>query len=141
MDTSPIIVEANFTCTAQKLWESITNREEMIAWFFENIPEFEARVGFSTQFVVNAGERDFTHNWKITEVVPGKKIVYDWSYTEYQGTGKVTFEISELESGSHLKLTNEGLHTFPADIPEFQRESCQGGWNYFIGERLTDYLN
>jgi hypothetical protein len=38
-------------------------------------------------------------------------------------------------------LTVEVLEDFPDDIPEFRRESCIGGWNYFINHRLKEYLD
>jgi hypothetical protein len=34
----------------------------------------------------------------------------------------------------------EVVEDFPDDIPEFDRESCQSGWNYLISESLSSYL-
>jgi uncharacterized protein YndB with AHSA1/START domain len=112
----------------------------MIQWFFDNIPEFKPEVGFGTQFNVNTGERDFHHVWTITDVIPGQKIVYDWRYTDLPGEGKVTIEIFDEGDGSRLRVTNEGLESFPRDIPEFARESCVGGWKYFVHGNLKNYL-
>ena len=52
----------------------------------------------------------------------------------------MTFEIFEEGEGSRLRVTNEGLESFPQDIPEFTRESCEGGRNHFIQENLKKYL-
>lgn len=49
----------------------------MRQWFFENIESFKPEVGFETQFNVQAESRNFLHMWKIIEVVPMKKIVYN----------------------------------------------------------------
>jgi len=37
-------------------------------------------------------------------------------------------------------LSTEVLEDYPDDIPEFKRESGLGGWNYFIKDRLYNYL-
>ena len=136
----PIIVEQAFDVSKETLWKAITERDQMIKWFFDNIPEFKAEVGFETQFNVNAGERDFLHLWKITEAIPEQKVVYDWRYPNIPGIGKVTFEVFDEGDGSRLRLTNEGLESFPQDVPEFTRESCEGGWKYFIQGNLKNYL-
>jgi uncharacterized protein YndB with AHSA1/START domain len=136
----PIVVEQTFDVSKETVWEAITQRERMIRWFFADIPDFKPEVGFCTQFNVDAGERNFYHLWTITEVVDGEKIVYDWRYKDYAGQGLVTFEIFARGSGSVLRVTTLGIESFPSDIPEFTRDSCEGGWKYFIQGNLKYYL-
>jgi len=136
----PIIVEANYSASAKQVWEAITQLEKMRQWFFDNIESFQTEVGFETSFAVQSGERTFTHLWKIREVIPSKKISYNWRYEEYGGDGFVAFEIFEKEEGVQLRLTNIVTKDYPSDIPEFKRESCIGGWEYFLGERLKMFL-
>jgi uncharacterized protein YndB with AHSA1/START domain len=140
-DTSSVVVEQVFGNSVTQVWQAITQLDQMKQWFFENIPEFKAEVGFKTQFNVDTGERNFLHLWTILEVVPEKSIVYDWRYKEYPGQGTVKFELSESGNQTILKLTNEGLESFPDHIPEFSRASCQAGWNYFIKEQLKAFLD
>lgn len=139
-ESEPIVVEQTFALSKQTVWKAITDHGQMIKWFFDNIPDFKPEVGFETQFSVNTGERDFVHLWKITEVIPEQKIVYDWRYKDISGAGHVTFEVFEEEAGSRLRLTSDGLESFPRDIPEFSRESGLGGWTYFIQGTLKSYL-
>lgn len=138
--SQPIIVEQAFNVSRESVWKAITEHEQMIQWFFDNIPDFKPEVGFSTQFNVNTGQRDFNHIWTITEAVPLQKIVYDWRYTDLPGAGKITFEVLDEGDGSRLRVINEGLESFPQDIPEFAPESCIGGWKYFIQGNLKNYL-
>lgn len=138
----PIIVEQVFDKDSETLWAAITDAKQMPLWFFDNIPAFETQVGFQTSFLVQSGERSFTHLWEIIEVIPGQKIKYDWRYKEYEGVGFVTFELFEQEEQrTLLRLSNEGIESFPQDIPEFAKESCQGGWEYFIQGNLLNYIN
>jgi uncharacterized protein YndB with AHSA1/START domain len=112
----------------------------MIKWYFEDIPSFQPEVGFETQFGVKSGERLFTHQWKVLEVTPFQKIKYRWRYKEYQGDASVSWELTKDGTHTELKLVCLGIESFPQDIPEFTRESCTGGWQFFIQERLKMYL-
>lgn len=136
----PVIVEQSFKKPVLDVWNAITDLDLMKNWYFDNIPAFKAEVGFKTQFNVTNEARNFLHLWEITEVVPQKKIAYSWKFKEYPGEGLVEFEISQKDDTTHLKLTNHIVESFPDGIPEFTRESCIGGWEYFIQERLKEYL-
>lgn len=48
----PIITQQNFNQPIVKVWNALTKCELMLLWFFDNIPSFEAKVGFKTQFNV-----------------------------------------------------------------------------------------
>lgn len=112
----------------------------MKAWYFENIEAYEPKVGFTTQFEVKVEDRTFTHQWKITKAIPNQKLTYNWKYKEYPGDSFVTFEIFEENGTTKLKLSVAIIEDFPSGIPEFSRESCIGGWNYFIDKNLKEYI-
>jgi len=139
-NSQPIIVEQILNASISDVWDAITELDQMKQWFFENIPYFKPEIGFETKFNVHSNGRDFMHLWKITEVVPEEKITYNWKYEVYEGDGLVTFELFEEKGQTMIRLTNLGLESFPRDIPEFSRESCEGGWDYFIRQRLKYYI-
>jgi uncharacterized protein YndB with AHSA1/START domain len=136
----PVIVEQVFDLPVETVWKAITEREQMVQWFFDNIPDFKAKVGFETQFKIHNEGRDFLHLWRITEVNPNRKITYRWSYDQYDGEALVTFELVPDGATTRLRLTNIVLADFDDTIPEFKRESCVAGWEYFIKQRLKNYL-
>ncbi|WP_299440899.1 SRPBCC domain-containing protein [uncultured Aquimarina sp.] len=136
----PIIVEETFTASVDQVWKAITDVKEMRLWFFDNIESFKPEVGFETQFLVQVEDRKYTHCWKIIESIPNKKITYTWRYEEYPGDASVTFELFEKQHQVMLILSLKVTEDFPSDIPEFTIESCQAGWNYFIGERLKEHM-
>jgi len=137
----PIIVEQVFDSSIKEIWTAITKLDQMKQWFFDNIESFKPEIGFETQFDVHSGERLFRHLWKITEVVPMKKIKYNWKYEGFEGDSFVIFELFEENKQVRLKLSCEIIEDFQSNIPEFERASCIGGWNYFIKERLTAFLS
>lgn len=136
----PIVVEETFETSLKNVWKSITEVDQMQKWFFEQIKSFKAEKGFETEFLVEVGDRKFTHLWTIVEVKLNHRIKYQWRYKEYQGDSFVLFELKEEKGKVTLKLMTEVVEDFPNDIPEFKRESCIGGWNYFIKERLKAFL-
>ena len=141
IDNDKIVVEQSFHVSVSQLWKAISELEQMKHWFFENIKSFKAEVGFETQFNVKSGERDFMHLWKITEVIPLEKIVYSWKYEGYEGESFVRFETFITEGGSSLRVSHVVTNSFPQSIPEFTQESCQGGWEYFINNRLKNFMD
>ena len=73
-------------------------------------------------------------------MVPEKKLAYSWRYENYPGNSVVTFYLSPEGDKTRLKLTHEGLETFPQDKPDFAKESFAGGWTEIIGKSLPEYL-
>jgi uncharacterized protein YndB with AHSA1/START domain len=139
-NTGPVVVEQTLDAPLAVVWKAITDQDQMRQWFFETMTEFEPVIGFETQFNVRCEDRDYPHLWKITEVVPEKRIAYGWRYGGYPGNSTVVWELSETPHGTKLSLTHKGHETFPQDDPVFSRESCQGGWDFFIRERLKAFL-
>ena len=136
----PIVVEQTFDVERLKVWEALTDRDQMVQWFFNNIPEFKPEVGFETEFVVESEGRKFPHKWTVLKVNRGYYLSYRWRYENYEGGSHVIFELTDREGGgTHLKLSAVVDENF-AEVPEFQRESCQGGWEYFLQQNLRAYL-
>ena len=137
----PIIVEEIFDKPIRDVWTAITEVSQMTQWFFEDIPEFKPEVGFKVQFNVKAPSKNFLHLWKITEVIPQQKIVYNWKYQDHAGNSYVTFELFEIENQTKLIVSTKIVEDFDDSIEEFKYESGIAGWNYFIKERLVAFLN
>ena len=129
---TPVIIEQTFHASIDKVWAAITQVNKMRQWFFNNIDSFVSEVGFKTQFNVKSGTRDFLPLWELTEIIPGQKIVYNWRYGGYPGDSFVTIELFEQIDGVKLRLTHQGVESFPAGIREFTRQSCMEGWRTCI---------
>ena len=136
----PVIVEQTYDTSIDAVWSSITEIDQMRQWYFENIPSFKPEVGFETRFNVQSQDRNFLHMWKVTEVVPLKKIKYKWKFKDYPGDSFVVFELLKQNDMTKLKLTYKVLEDFSEDIPEFRRESGVEGWTFFIRKRLKEFL-
>ncbi len=138
MKNEPFVIERTYNAPVEKVWKAITDKEDMKQWCFD-IAEFKPEVGFEFQFEGGKDEKCYLHLCKITEVIPRKKLQYSWRYDGYEGNSFVTFELFAEGDKTRLKLTHEGLETFPISNPDFAKENFVEGWTYLIGSSLKEF--
>lgn len=136
---SPFIIERTYNAPIEKVWEAITNKNEMKKWYFD-LAEFKPEVGFEFQFEGGKDGRTYLHLCKITGVNEGKKLTHSWRYDGYKGNSFVTFELFAEREKTKLKLTHADIETFPADNPDFAKENFAAGWTQIIGKSLKEFL-
>jgi len=141
MDQSPIIVERTYSASPDAVWRAITDPRHMRQWFFPEMADFRPEVGFEVEFTVHYQGRDYVHQWKVTAVVPGRTLVYDWLYGGVPGRSAVAWQLTPEPGGTRLTLTHTGQSSFPQADPAFRRASCQSGWDYFLHDSLAAYLD
>lgn len=139
MKNEPFVIERIFKARIEKVWEAINDKDRMKQWYFD-IAEFKPIVGFEFRFLAGTDEKKYLHICKITEVVVGKKLTYSWRYDGYEGTSYVTFELFAEGINTRLKLTHEGIETFPKEDTNFAKESFAKGWTYLMGTSLKDFV-
>ncbi len=140
MDTKPVIVVQEYNTSIDKVWNALTNKEEMKYWYF-NLPEFYAVNDFEFQFYGGKDENNqYLHLCKITDVSLQNKLSYSWRYDGYPGISFVTFEVIEKDSKTTLKLTHTGIETFENENSDFAKSQFEAGWNYILHTALKNYL-
>ena len=136
----PIIKEVTINAPIEKVWKAITDKDEMKNWYFELV-DFKPEVGFEYSFTGGTEERSYLHLCKVTEVIPGKKLVHSWRYDGFEGISFVTWELFDENGKTRVVLTHSGLETFPADTnPDFAPDNFKMGWNEIIGKSLKNHL-
>jgi len=140
MSNQPFVIEREFDAPVSKVWDALTNNEQMKKWYFK-LPEFQPVAGFEFQFIGGAeGHTQYNHLCKVTEVIPGKKIAYSWRYEGYPGISVVSFELFEKGNKTKLKLTHSGLESFAAAGPDFGQEKFAEGWTQILDNSLRGFL-
>ena len=139
MKNEPVVVERAYHASAEKVWQAITEKEKMKQWYFD-IQDFKPEVGCEFQFIGGTDKKKYLHLCKITEVIVGDKIAYSWRYDGYEGVPYVTFELAREGALTKVKLTHDGLETFPGNNPDFAKESFTAGWTYIIGTALKEFV-
>lgn len=139
MKKNPFIIERVFNAPPEKVWQAVTDKNEMKLWYFD-LKEFRPEAGFEFQFTAGPDPKQYVHLCKVTEVVPGKKITYSWRYKGYDGNSFVTWELFPEGNRTRLRLTHADLDTFPKSNPDLAEENFAAGWTDIIGTSLLSYL-
>jgi uncharacterized protein YndB with AHSA1/START domain len=140
LDPDTVIIERSFDAPIDAVWRAITEPEQMKKWYFPGIETFKAEVGFEVRVNSEYEGKVKAHVWTVTEVVPGRKISYQWNYPEKKGNSTVSWELFDEGKSTRLRLVHVGLQSFePAKNPQYARGNFFGGWTYFAG-RLKEYV-
>lgn len=140
MKNEPFVIEKVFNASADRVWKAISDKDQMKQWYFD-IAGFKPALGCEFEFEGTTPKGVcYLHKCKIVDVVAGKKLKYSWRYEGYAGNSFVTFELFPEGDKTRLKLTHEGLETFPADKPDFAKHNFAKGWTALIGESLPQFL-
>lgn len=138
MQHEPLVFERSYHAPVSKVWQAITSKKQMKDWYFD-LSDFKSEVGFDFTFNGENEGRVFVHVCKVIEVDPEQKLTYSWAYKGLQGTSYLTFELAAEGEGTRLKLTHEGLESFPDDN-DFKRQNFIDGWTHILGTSLKDFL-
>jgi uncharacterized protein YndB with AHSA1/START domain len=139
-NSKPVVVEQEYNAPKEKVWHALTNKEQMKRWYF-TLDDFKPEPGFEFRFPGQGhkGEQ-YIHICRVTNVIPNKKLQYSWNYQGIDGSSLVTFELFEESDRTRLKLTHEGLESFPQNNPDFAKESFKGGWTELLTVLLKKHL-
>lgn len=135
----PLIVEHTLNAPVEKIWKALTNWEDMHQWYF-TLEKFKPEKGFQFRFEGSDEGRKFIHHCEVKEAVENEILSYSWRYENYEGDSLVTFELFPEGSRTKVRLTHEGLGSFPDGDRSFARESFEAGWEHIIGTSLKNYV-
>lgn len=141
LQNHPFSIERIYIAPVEKVWKALTDKNEMKQWYFD-IAEFKPEPGFEFSFTGEGknGEK-YLHLCKITDAIPNKKLRHSWKYENYEGISYVTWELFPEGNKTRVKLTHEGLESFPAETyPDFAKQSFIQGWTGITGSSLKNYL-
>ena len=121
----------------EEVFDAINN---VRGWWSEEIDGSTDKLGAEFKFHHKDLHRS---TQKITEFVPGKKVVWHVSEarlnfvknkTEWNGTD-VVFEITRKDGKTELRFTHVGL------VPAFEcYGDCSGAWGFYINNSLRDLI-
>lgn len=138
MDKKVLVIERTYDAPIKKVWEALTNKDQMKQWYFE-VSDFKPEPGFEFQFFGESDGKKFLHKCTVVEVQPITKISYTWRYAGYPGESLVSFELSsEGENKTRLKLTHTGTDSF--SHPNFGKSDFNEGWKSILGQSLRDFV-
>jgi uncharacterized protein YndB with AHSA1/START domain len=140
MEAKPLIVERTLNATAGRIWQALTDNDQMKNWYFK-LENFEPRVGFEFSFKGQGSKGEqYVHNCRITAVETEKLLSYTWEYDGFEGSSEVSFELFPQGEQTLVRITHTGLETFPHNNPDFDPSSFSKGWNHILGISLKEFV-
>lgn len=145
-----VVIERTIRATPQRIFRALTDATEMEKWFFTEA-RTDPRVGGHYQIAWRATDdpasRNHTRHGKYLEIVPDRKIVFEWMGAPGEAEDKM-YSLRGMRTTVAITLTPEGdsthlrlVHTGFLDT-EFGREmaaSHTGGWTFYAAN-LERYL-
>ncbi|MBS1662543.1 MAG: SRPBCC domain-containing protein, partial [Bacteroidetes bacterium] len=135
-----VVIERTYDASVERVWAAITDPDQMRQWYMP-LNDFRPEVGFETGFDVETKDKKkkFPHIWKVTEVIPGRKISYEWKFAGTPGTSIVTFELIPIGQKTKLTLTHIGLDSFRG-YQGLETTNFREGWTNLLGTKLMNFL-
>jgi len=134
----PLVVERVFDAPVSLVWKALTERDDIKQWSFD-LRDFAPKIGFEFQFDVEHEGFKYRHRCKVTEAIPNKRLAYTWRYEGHAGDSLVTFELFAQGNKTRVRLTHEGLETFPK-VPAFAKANFAAGWTEIVGTSLKNFV-
>lgn len=97
-------LELAYDAPLTKVWYALTDLQSMKRWYFPQIKHFDLKVGSTFGFVDDGAI--YKKEWTITRLEKNKILAYSWLYKGYPGCSEVTFELSEKDKMTSLRLTH-----------------------------------
>jgi uncharacterized protein YndB with AHSA1/START domain len=138
-EPAPFVIERVFDAPTERVWQALTNKEEIKRWSFD-IPHFEPEEGFDFTFNGEKDGKPFVHFCRVTEVIPEKKLAYSWRYENVRGISYVTWELFPEGRKTRLRLTHEGLGNFAHAGEPWARGNFEAGWTAIFDQGLRSWL-
>jgi len=122
--------------TAEVAIKAINNPKK---WWMDDFTGHSEKL--KDEFTIRTGETTVT--FKITELVPGKKVVWliadsylPWLKNKHEWTGtKLVWDITTNGNSTTVDMTHVGL------VPGIEcYDNCEKGWNFYAKESLLKYI-
>ena len=137
---NPIIIQYVFNVPKDEIWSALTDIDKLRQWYLD-LTELKPEKGYEFKFYMGEdNNKKYWHLCKILEVEKNKKLSYSWKFEGLKGESIVTFDLSEFDGATTVRLTHDGIETFPTDIPDLSRENFIEGWTFIITKNLKEFL-
>jgi uncharacterized protein YndB with AHSA1/START domain len=132
-----IDVTMTYPHPAGRVWEALTSRDALAAWFMPN--DFKPVVGHRFTFQARpfrAMGFDGTVRCEVLELDPPRRMVWSWAGGNIDTT--VTFTLEPVAEGTRLRMHQVGFDGLGGQLT---RRILAGGYPRILGQRLPAYLD
>ena len=126
-ETRSVVVEREFSHSAEKLWRALTQPHLMQEWLMKS--DFAPKVGHRFKLT---GEWGGVLDCEVLAIEDGKELSYTWDFVHedpaYNLKSVVTFTLTPTATGTHLRMEQEGFR--PDQKAAFG--GAHAGWKQFL---------
>jgi uncharacterized protein YndB with AHSA1/START domain len=142
-----VVLERTFNAPVARVWRALTTVEELRSWYFCDaiaydgfeLKDFKPEVGFEFEFIADHEGNSYHHLYRVTEVIPQKKLAYTWRYKGELGDSLVTWELTTEGDKTRVKVTHTGIETF-STTPAYARKNFESGWMQLVDSKLKRFV-
>lgn len=145
-DTSKVTVERFIQASPARLYRALTVASEMEQWLFSDV-QTDPRAGGAYKMrwrSKNEPARDHDRFGRYLELVPDRKVVFEWKGDPSQALGLgdlqstvVTITLTPERDGTMVKLVHSGWPT-DAEGRDWAAKH-HGGWSFYL-ENLSNFM-
>jgi uncharacterized protein YndB with AHSA1/START domain len=118
MKNQTVLTERVVDAPAKRVWKAISTVDELLQWSL-HFP------GFPGPSIVMPG----SHEYKVLEMIPGRKLAFSWCHNRHPGGSVVTYRLAPMGPQTLVQITHEGIETL---THELDREDIIKGWNSIV---------
>ncbi|MGB5820495.1 MAG: SRPBCC domain-containing protein [Saonia sp.] len=130
-----IIKEHVFNHPIDRVWNAISQAEEISNWFIK--ADFKAETGYAYTF--NSKGENCTQITGVVQKADPYTLVYTWIVENTDAETTVKWVLEKVGQGTKLYLEHSGISNYPGDTAVSMFNSFNGGWDNCINE-LSEYL-
>ncbi|MEO1323953.1 MAG: SRPBCC domain-containing protein [Pseudomonadota bacterium] len=112
--SEPVMIKTIYLkATPEKVWRHLTEKEFLARWFHETDRDLAEKAAFQ-YLSFHYDKEDRKLMWgEVLVYEPHKKLVHTFTHQWLEGVvTKVTWELLELEGGTQLTMTHNGMSAF-----------------------------
>ena len=135
-------IEKTYNAPINLVWQAITDRAMMKAWYFNFAEDFKLEPGAVFEWTAGDNEdNQWLHRGKMLEIVPDETLVHTWEYPGYSGTSTVSWSLLNLDDATtKVTLVHEFTIPFDSSVAALNTKKFEAGWIHIINISLAEYL-
>lgn len=136
-------IEKTYKAPIALVWQAITDRAIMKAWYFDFAEDFKLETGAVFEWTAgDTKDKQWLHRGKMLEILPNEKLAHTWEYPGYSGTSTLYWNLLKIdEQTTKITLIHEFTVPFDSNVPELKQENFEMGWNHIINISLEEYMD
>lgn len=132
-----ILLQKHYPQKIERVWQALTNSEELAQWLMPN--NFCLELNYKFQFQTKPQPFfDGIVNCEIIEIIKPTLLVYTWQGGMMKKPTIVRWELKPVEDGTEVTLSHTGFDGFSG---YFIRLILSSGWKKLLSKQLLSYLN